>query len=228
LTTCRRISDFQCATDRITALWEISIAGARISTVSRLPGCCWWLADRVVVGVAWRGSEPVYAYISGGNQGLIDVLSDHWSNYDQYNKGKYITLAASTKNFFEQDIPPLQNPRSHTIPPWHYKELNVDTFLSKLFTKDDTDPHIIKNTCLGYLEYLENFSKNLLIFTDGSKDSNHSTGFAYTIPSLNINYQERLPTYASVFTSELLAIRAALKYIKLQELKKQQHPFSSL
>jgi ribonuclease HI len=155
------------------------------------------------------------------HKGLIDILSDHWTNYDQYNKGKFITLAASTKNFFEQDIPPLQNPRTHTIPPWHYKEPNVDTFLSKLFTKDDTDPHIIKTTSLAYLE---NFSKNLFIFTDGSKDSNHNTGFAYTIPSLNINYRERLPTHASVFTSELLALRAALKYIKLQELKNYNIP----
>jgi hypothetical protein len=155
------------------------------------------------------------------HKGLIELLQDHWANYEQYNKNKFIPIAASTKDFFSTDLPPIQNPRQYAIPPWHYKELNVDTFLSKLFTKENTDPQVIKQTTLSYLE---NFSNRLSIFTDGSKDTDRNTGFAFTIPQLNINRQEKLPSYTSVFTSELLAIKSALKLIKLKELRKNNLP----
>jgi hypothetical protein len=63
-------------------------------------------------------------------------------------KTKFTPIAASTKDFFSTDLLPIQNPRQCAIPHWRYKELNVDTFLSKLFTKENIDPQVFKQTTL--------------------------------------------------------------------------------
>lgn len=150
---------------------------------------------------------------------LIEILADHWSNYDQYNKGKYITLAAFTKNFFEQDIPPLQNLRPYTIPPWHYKDLNINSFLSKLIIKNDTDSDIIKATTLRYLENFSKSSSFLLSQTDAKIPTKHRLCLHLFLLWDSIIKKNYL-TYICLHP-ELLVIRAVVKYIKLQELKKR-------
>ncbi len=57
--------------------------------------------------------------------------------------------------------------------------------------------------------------------TDGSKDPNTGrTGFAFSIPSLNISVNRRTSDNLSIYTVEMMAIATALQWIEETQIKK--------
>ncbi len=59
------------------------------------------------------------------------------------------------------------------------------------------------------------------VYTDGSKDPNTGrTGFAFSIPSLNISVNRSTSDHLSVYTVEMMAIATALQWIEETQIKK--------
>ena len=62
------------------------------------------------------------------------------------------------------------------------------------------------------MDHILRFSNSLHIYTDGSKDPENNTAFAFHIPELNEEKSLKINPLSSVFTSELLAIKTALEW----------------
>ncbi len=59
------------------------------------------------------------------------------------------------------------------------------------------------------------------VYTDGSKDPNtRRTGFAFSIPSLNISVNRRISDNLSVYTVQMMAIATSLQWIEETQIKK--------
>ena len=58
------------------------------------------------------------------------------------------------------------------------------------------------------------YSDSIHVYTDASKKMNGRTGIAYRIPSMQIEYQQRISSNASIFTAEASAILQALRRLK--------------
>ena len=93
-------------------------------------------------------------------------------------------------------------------PPW---KLIIPTVYFDLYKykKNETDPTLYH---LHYSELLESYTDYTHIFTDVSKIDNKTTA-AFICQSFE--FSKRLPDNASIFTAELEAIVAALRYIKI-------------
>ena len=94
-------------------------------------------------------------------------------------------------------------------PSWLNKEINVDTSLNQMFTKQDP-PDLIKSLAL---EAMQTYSSSLAMFTDGSKDTQGRVGSAVYIPEINYKYSGRIGDNLSVYTSELIAILHCINWI---------------
>lgn len=90
-------------------------------------------------------------------------------------------------------------------PPWRIDKLRICTHMYSI--KKNQYPHtVIKDI---FTDHLNNHGNQLHIYTDGSK-TNEGVGYAYQTP--NHSQKCRIPTEASIYTAELLAIRDAIEY----------------
>ena len=96
------------------------------------------------------------------------------------------------------------------IPPWTLHRPKVNLHLSH-FSKSETPPHIFIQK---FNEIKDEHSYCTTIYTDGSKDNNR-VGCAAIVNNLTI--KERLPSNASIFTSEIRAIDLALDVVSESE-----------
>jgi hypothetical protein len=96
----------------------------------------------------------------------------------------------------------------------------TSTLLSKLLTeeKHKSPCHKIRPPSVIW----KTSPNRLFILTDCSKDQIKNAGFAHTIPKLKLNHREKLSPYTPVFALELLGIKSALRFIKLEKLEKKQ------
>ena len=96
------------------------------------------------------------------------------------------------------------------IPPWTLHRPKVNLHLSH-FSKSETPPHLFIQK---FNEIKDEHSYCTTIYTDGSKDNNR-VGCAAIVNNLTI--KERLPSNASIFTSEIRAIDLALDVVSESE-----------
>ena len=91
--------------------------------------------------------------------------------------------------------------------PWLLERASVGLGLADLSKKDN--PLYVGLRAREFIE--ENFSQNLVFYTDGSA-TDEGVGVAFVVPSLKIIKKFSLPS-VSVFTAELVAILMALQFI---------------
>ena len=96
------------------------------------------------------------------------------------------------------------------VPPWTLYRPKVNLHLSHFF-KSETPSHIFIQK---FNEIKDEHSYCTTIYTDGSKDNNR-VGCAAIVNNLTI--KERLPSNASIFTSEIRAIDLALDVVSESE-----------
>ena len=108
--------------------------------------------------------------------------------------------------------------RPNLCPPWTLQKPDVRLTLAGEFNKSDL-PAIINTITLSHID--EHYSDHTCIYTDGSKDPISGTvASAYVIPSLMIQYSERLSNNLSIYTAEFLAIKKSLCWIRENKPKK--------
>jgi ribonuclease HI len=151
------------------------------------------------------------------NNKSIEILTDSWKNYygnRPIEKRSFHTIVHTTL----ENIGKIEGERLFSLPPWQRPTVSINTSLSTIINKQDTNIIIKQYT----LQTLEEYNNHIHIYTDGSKSSDHSTGAAYFIPSLQIGTKISLSSHCTVFTAELLAIKKALDYIN-----NNKHSFTS-
>ena len=147
----------------------------------------------------------------------INAIKDHETaiilkpDRRKMKRGK-TSFAHQTSNFItDLDIShEIYGPEISPIPPWHFKETNITYDLYKTINKEMA-PEIIQQAALCMIN---NFTNHIKIFTDGSKDNLGRVGSAVYISDFEVGLTFRLPNGLSVYTSELVAIREALRFIK--------------
>ena len=97
------------------------------------------------------------------------------------------------------------------VPPWLLPTPEIDlSLLEAIKTRDSISCSDMVKGRLG-----NTWEQHLQIFTDGAKDpKSGKAGFGYIVPSLGISECKRLSEGVSVFTTELLAIIWALKWVE--------------
>ena len=110
----------------------------------------------------------------------------------------------------------------HGKPIWGLKETIVDDDLA-METSKKTDAGKLKSMTKNKI--LEHSDSNH-VYTDASKKKNGRTGIAYRIPSMQIEYQQRLSSNASIFTAEATAILQALRRLKEIEMNRNVSIFT--
>ena len=138
-------------------------------------------------------------------------------NYDDqdgrwlYNNGPFSQRRREALNKLGIKEEPLEN-RLPPFPPWHHDNIKVDTSLSKLLKKADSEA-IIRAVSLEYIH--SNISQYVHVYTDGSKCPNSGrTSSAFCCPELRTGVGVRVTDGASVYTSELVAIILAIRWIE--------------
>ena len=108
--------------------------------------------------------------------------------------------------------------RPGLCPPWKLSQPDIRLTLSTEFSKSDL-PALINYITLSHIDRC--YSDHTCIYTDGSKDPDSGlVASAYVIPSLQIQYSERLSNNLSIYTAELIAIKKSLCWIHENKPKK--------
>lgn len=102
----------------------------------------------------------------------------------------------------------------HKDPPWALNSSTINTTLSKL-NKNTTPPEVYRKQFLQLKS--EQSNKTSFVYTDGSQ-MNESTGYAITSET-EVLKMGLLPTYSTVFSSELIAIHEAILLLKTRRGK---------
>ena len=104
------------------------------------------------------------------------------------------------------------------MPPMEAFQPDVRLTLSTEFNKSDL-PALISSITLSHIDRC--YSDHTCIYTDGSKDPiSGLVASAYVIPSLQIQFSERLSNNLSIYTAELIAIKKSLSWIHENKPKK--------
>lgn len=113
------------------------------------------------------------------------------------------TANKDARNLGITEIPVSPTVVIPNIPPWFFPTPQVDFHLQYKIEKKKSIPKDV--VVQQYLD--QAYSSMLHIFTDGSKDptSGHTAAAVY-IQRFQVNIQKRITNYASVFTTELIAI----------------------
>ena len=100
-------------------------------------------------------------------------------------------------------------PRS-PVPPWLFIPPDVDISVQEVLkSRSDHSPE-----WLAVQKYFLRFGDSLILYTDGSKDPDSGrTGAAVNIPSHGIGIKKRLSDHLAVYTTEIVAIALALKWL---------------
>ena len=113
--------------------------------------------------------------------------------------------------FTESDLQPREIMRVDClpVPPWHLVTPSVDVSLSET-KKDDVSPELFKARAL---EHIDSYTNHISAYTDGSK-TDEGVGCAFVCGDTTRSFT--LPSHASVYTSELIAINKLLCYIQVE------------
>lgn len=104
-------------------------------------------------------------------------------------------------------VPPITTFPSWESPPWKRSDIEINWHLTQ-FPKESTDHRIYKSE----FEYLISQHQNsCIIFTDGSKATDNSTGCAYY--NVDFNAKFKLSSECSSYSAELMAIHKIVSFI---------------
>ena len=104
----------------------------------------------------------------------------------------------------------IDGPQISPTPPWHFKAIQIIYDLHRTINKE-TAPEIIQQAAL---QIINDHPSHVKIYTDGSKDNMGRVGSGVFISDLDVGLTFRLPNCLSVYTSELVAIREGLRFIR--------------
>ncbi len=98
-------------------------------------------------------------------------------------------------------------------PPWLFPAVLIDFCMLELMKESGNIVAVVEDRLRTVYQAF------VSVYTDGSKDPNtRRTGFAFSIPSLNISVNRRTSDHLSVYTVEMMAI--ALQWIEETQIKK--------
>lgn len=140
------------------------------------------------------------------------VLEDDWMNH----WGKYNTHTAPIYNQLEDfhkqlEHTTIQTIQTYTVPPWTIQNIAVDFSLAHCISKQQDNPVVMRSLSASKMS---EYSQQLKIFTDGSKDQFNNVSCSFCIPELGVSKGCRISDELSVYTAELYAIYLALEYVK--------------
>ena len=96
---------------------------------------------------------------------------------------------------------------NNCIPPWNFKTPHICMSLNNSNNRKIDNPNLLKQKALEHMTHHNNCHA---IYTDGSKSD---LGVGFAVVSERFKIVSSLPSYSSVFTAELFAIKNALNYI---------------
>lgn len=140
-----------------------------------------------------------------------EILKECWEYGNDDIRSFGWTANKDAMNLGITDIPVSPSVVMPNIPPWLLSMPQVDFHLQYKFKNEKT---IHKEVVVQ--QYLDQaYSSMLHIFTDGSKDpaSGHTAAAVY-IQRYQVKIQKRITNYASVFTTELIAILLAIQWVE--------------
>lgn len=142
-------------------------------------------------------------------------LKDTWHNYyGKFKKNKnslpILLLLKEAKSILENYT---DKPIHISKPHWHIPSYDVDHELSELISKKHDSPTILLSKTI---EHITKYQHHIAIYTDGSRDEHNHVGLGLYIPTLLQEVSLRIPDKSSVYTAELLAIKAAIEFILQQ------------
>ena len=146
-----------------------------------------------------------------------DLFGTYYFMKAKYQKQerKYIPIGAKSQELVEEyglGEVSVADFRPNPYPPWKLTQPDIRLTLSQKFTKSDL-PDLIKSITLDHIDKF--YSDYTCIYTDGSKDPESGlVASAYVIPSLQIQYSERISNNLSIYTAELIAIKKSLCWIQ--------------
>ena len=150
------------------------------------------------------------------------VVEDSWENY--YSTYNSPTIYKQLENLLPAITKYNDKPIISNIPPWKYSPISTDTYLSTKIDKQTTNSLAAKAITLKHYEIYDQYFP---IYTDGSKQTDNSTGLGIYMPLTNTRIIEALhPTY-SIFEAEMSAIKTALTYIKNQHISHYNNNISN-
>jgi len=122
-----------------------------------------------------------------------------------YKPGSFFTIV---KDFLLSEGE-IEGDAISPLAPWRTPLLTIDLSLLNVINKSQNNIIIKQNA----LYNLQNYEGCLQIYTDGSKTGDQSVGAAFVVPELDFTHAIRLPSFVTVYVSELVAIKFALEWI---------------
>lgn len=109
---------------------------------------------------------------------------------------------------------------SPTVPlsvttPWLFPSVLVDLSMLQVQREFGNIAHLVEDRLNTV------YQSAVPVFTDGSKDPNTGrTGFAFSVPTMQVSVKRRTSDHLSVFTVEMMAIVSALQWVEESRFKK--------
>jgi len=146
------------------------------------------------------------------NNPASSTLNESWHlYYGKYKPGTEPVQMQVSKFLMQNKIPQMEE---YHREPWKVP-LKVDKGLSLEHKNDEKSTKILYQV----LKYIENHDNKIHIYTDASVKDSGRAGSAFCIPKESIEVKFRLTNGTSTITAELEAIKAALTFISITELK---------
>ena len=146
------------------------------------------------------------------NHNIHQTLLDHWTlhygNYKTHSSPIFLKIS----EYLHDHPPNMELKLPPETPPWRLKKPQIDISLTNLISKKETNPEVIKKLALDRISL---YLHSLHIYTDGSKTPDNHTAFAFHVPNLNEDKASKINPESSIFTAELMAIKTALEWCKI-------------
>lgn len=150
-------------------------------------------------------------------------LNERWHSHfkSKSSKPTIYQIISPISHLLKNQQQKIANPDT---PIWKIKPPIIDTLLTELIKKDETNPHISKTLSL---EIINNYTGDIHIYTDGSKTENAVACAAYII-NYTKTIQKRLHSNSSIFIAELTAINSSLSWLLEQQLNNLKYENSAI
>jgi len=152
--------------------------------------------------------------ISTGNPAAT-ILEDTWHlHYATWKTGRE-PIQLQTKQF-TSSIEIIQSEIMHEAPWKRY--VKIDTTLTSVLRRMDE----ATTTLLNIQAHINQYSKNIQIYTDASVKETGRAGAAFCIPEEQVEVEIRISDKTSIITGELIAIYTALQFLQTTDITKKE------
>lgn len=139
------------------------------------------------------------------------ILEDAWQlHYAKFKTRREPCALKINETLSKLQITAADENSLSEIPPWILNACPVDLALSESIAKKYDSPDLQRALAL---EFIDKKTGKFALYTDGSKSTDGKVGAAIYAPSIGLRRNVRITDHASVYTSELIAIKCALSYI---------------